>query len=295
MFGMMFGDLGHGGILFLAGLALRLWPHLRESYRRNGTILASVGASAMAFGVLYGSLFGYENIIPALWFRPMTRINQLLMYAVLIGIGIILFGILVNIVVKLVQRRYLEVIFERFGVLGLWFYLGALFMVYMTMKGSSFSIWLAFVLMFLPLVLMPLERPLARRAKQGKKNAGEEGEPLLVTTLVTAVDLFETMIVYLSNSISFVRVAAFALNHVALSLAIFQLGGMLRGLPGGGALYVLAVAGGNLMILLLEGGIVGIQALRLEFYEFFSKFFEPEGTPFRPFQFVFSKKEVDRA
>jgi len=295
MFGMMFGDLGHGAILFMAGLALRFWPRLRESLRRNGTILASVGASAMVFGVLYGSFFGYDNIIPALWFRPMTRINQLLMYAIFIGIGVILVGIFINITVKLMQRRYLEVIFERFGVLGLWFYLGALFMVYLYSKGSAFSIWLVFVLMFLPLLLMPLERPLAKRVKGGKQHASEEGETLLVTVLVTAVDLFETMIVYLSNSISFVRVAAFALNHVALSLAIFQLGAMLRTLPGGGVLYVLTVAGGNLMILLLEGGIVGIQALRLEFYEFFSKFFEAEGTMFQPFQFVFSKKEVDRA
>ncbi len=295
MFGMMFGDLGHGALLFFAGLALRFWPGIRQSLRCNGTILASVGASAMFFGILYGSFFGYDNIIPALWFRPMTHINQLLMYAIFIGIGVILIGIFINITVKLIQRRYLEAIFERFGALGLWFYLGALFMVYLSTKGSALSIWLVFVLMLLPLILMPLQRPLTKKAKHGKKHTADEGETLLVTVLVTAVDLFETMIVYLSNSISFVRVAAFALNHVALSLAIFQLGAMLRALPGGGVLYVLTVAGGNLMILLLEGGIVGIQALRLEFYEFFSKFFEAEGTMFQPFKFVFSNKEVDRA
>lgn len=114
--------------------------------------------------------------------------------------------------------------------------------------------------------------------------------------LIAAVDLFETFIVYFSNTLSFIRVAAFALNHVALSLAIFQLGTMLRSLPGGGLLYGLAIAGGNLMILVLEGGVVMIQVLRLEFYEFFSKFFEAEGVPFQPFRLASQReKEVSNA
>jgi len=287
LFGMMFGDLGHGFILFLSGLMLRLWPRLRAGFRRTGTILIPVGISSMLFGALYGSFFGYENIIPALWFRPMDEINRLLMYAILIGVCVILIGIFVNILSKGIQRRYVELFFERFGVLGLWFYLGALTMVFLFTKGHTLGIGTILVLMFLPLLLMPLEKPIERWLHRSEKH--EEGEGKLVALITVGVDLFEAMIVYLSNSISFVRVAAFALNHAALSLAIFQLGTMLRQLPLGGVIYIITIAGGNLLILVLEGGIVGIQVLRLEFYEFFTKFFE-EGTAFRPFKLEFRRR-----
>lgn len=294
MFGMMFGDLGHGLILFLAGLALRLWPGLRAGWRRTGAILLAVGTSSMVFGSLYGSFFGYEDIIPALWFHPIDQINRLLGYSIALGIVIIILGIIINIGTKFLQRRYVELAFERFGALGLWFYLGALFAVYLNTQGINVPVWLLGVMILLPLLLMPLERPLKRVAARHGSQQTEEGGGALVTLLISGVDVFETMIVYLSNTVSFVRVAAFALNHVALSIAIFQIGMMLRGLPAGGILYILTVAGGNALILILEGGIVTIQALRLEFYEFFSKFFEAEGLAFAPFKLNF-KREVKNA
>ncbi|MFQ6117088.1 MAG: V-type ATP synthase subunit I [Candidatus Bipolaricaulia bacterium] len=290
LFGMMFGDLGQGLVLLLFGLGLRFWPGFgKPGLRRTGTVLAAVGFSSMVFGTLYGSFFGYDNIIPALWFRPMEEIDRLLVYAVIVGIGAILIGIFVNIASKLLQGRYAELIFERSGILGLWFYLGALLVVWTVIKGGTLSLPLIFVLMFLPLLLMPLEKPFARRLQREAEHE-EEREGLFAQVVTAAVDVFETMIVYLSNSISFVRVAAFALNHVALSLAIFQLGGMLRTFPLGGVLYILIVAVGNLIILVLEGGIVAIQTLRLGFYEFFSKFFQEEGTEFRPFKFEFVER-----
>jgi len=283
IFGMMFGDLGHGLVLFLLGMGLRFWPGMRSGLRRTGTVLAAVGFSSMIFGVLYGSFFGYENIIPALWFHPMEHIERLLVYAVIVGVGAILAGIFINIAIRVVQGRYAELVFERSGVLGLWFYLGSLVVVFLGIRGGGLSLPLIFVLMFLPLLLMPLERVFAHRSGHGSEEKG-------FTAVVTAaVDVFETLIVYLSNSISFVRVAAFALNHVALSLAIFQLGATMREFPLGSVLYVLIVAFGNLVILILEGGIVAIQTLRLEFYEFFSKFFQEEGTEFRPFKFAFEE------
>ncbi len=291
MFGMMFGDLGHGFVLLLGGLWLLFWPGLRTGWRRTGLILSMVALSSTVFGLLYGSFFGYENIIPALWFHPIDQINRILSYSIILGIVIIILGILINIGTKFIQRRYIELVFERFGALGLWFFLGTLIAVYMNTRGTSVSFITILMLMFLPLLLMPLEQPLkrfaARHEQRGKQTPESGGK--LVTVLITGVDIFETMIVYLSNTISFVRVAAFALNHVALSIAIFQIGNMLRSLPAGNVFYILTVAGGNLLILILEGGVVAIQALRLEFYEFFSKFFEAEGTAFAPLKLKFKK------
>ena len=280
LFGMMFGDVGHGGILLLIGLLLRFSPRLRERFNETGTVLIGIGISSIGFGTLYGSVFGYEGIIPALWFRPMDAINRLLIYAVALGGAVIVTGIIVNIVSKLIRHRFIELFYERFGLLGLWFYLGGIGTVITLSRGRGLSIPAVFSMTLLPLILMPTIKGLTGRFRK------KEGEETGFTGLIVAgVDLFEGLLVYLSNSISFVRVAAFALNHAALSLAIFQLARMLNAMGGGGALYVLTVAGGNLLILVLEGGIVGIQALRLEFYEFFSKFFEEEGTAYTPFKY----------
>ncbi len=281
LFGMMFGDLGHGFILALLGASLRLWPRIsRPALRRTGTILLAVGASSMVFGTLYGSLFGYENIIPALWLRPLDETGTLLSYAIMIGIGVILAGIAANLASRALGKQYRELVLERSGALGLWFYLGSLTVVGSLTRGGKLPFLQAAVLMGLPLLLM-----LAGELAGGGKGKPGERETGFTRTIVATVDLFETVLVYLSNSLSFVRVAAFALTHVALSLATFQLAGMLRELPGGSAVYLGAIALGNVLILILEGGIVAIQTLRLEFYEFFSKFFSEEGVRFRPFKF----------
>jgi len=282
---MMFGDLGHGVVLFLLGLFLRTFSG-RPGLRRIGALLLPVGLSSMVFGVLYGSFFGYEDIIPALWFHPMDAIDRLLLYAIAIGAGVIVVGILANIGAKLLQARLGELLRERFGILGLWFYLSGLL---------SLGLSRGFSVLNLVLILAPLFLMTAGKLIWELRHRGDEGSRVLVF-FISAVDLFETLIVYFSNTLSFIRVAAFALNHVALSLAIFQVADMLRSLPGSGIIYGLLVAGGNLLILVLEGGIVAIQVLRLEFYEFFSKFFEAEGVPFRPFRLLIQRgKEVSHA
>ena len=288
MFGMMFGDLGHGFILFLSGLGLLLWPGLRDGFRRTGSVLVAVGTSSMVFGTLYGSFFGYERIIPAVWFRPFDDINRILIYAIAVGAAMIVVGILINIASLVIQRRYFESIFTRFGFIGLLFYLGLL-LAMRSFMGGGLNLGVA-LLMFVPLIIMAFEGPLSKLWHKGKVEEGEKEKPL-IRLIVVGVDIFETVIVYFSNSLSFIRLAAFALNHVALSLAIFQLGRILEQMiGGGGVLYVLTVIGGNLLILVLEGGIVGIQTLRLEFYVFFSKFFEAEGTAFKPFRLEYRRR-----
>ena len=60
----------------------------------------------------------------------------------------------------------------------------------------------------------------------------------------------------------------------------------------GGILYVIIVIGGNAIALILEGVVVAVQVLRLEYYEFFGKFVSGNGLPFRPFSFLGKEKEL---
>ena len=102
------------------------------------------------------------------------------------------------------------------------------------------------------------------------------------SNVVHVFEVFHTLLSFLSNTASFVRLAAFALNHVGLCLAVMMLGQMVEGLPGGGIIKWVILIVGHLVIVALEGLIVFIQTLRLEYYEFFSKFYSGGGKAFVP-------------
>ena len=95
-------------------------------------------------------------------------------------------------------------------------------------------------------------------------------------------EILHSLMSFLSNTASFVRLAAFALNHVGLSIAVIMLSDMVHKLPGGIVMKGLILVLGNVVIVCLEGLIVFIQTLRLEYYEFFGKFYKGGGSTFKP-------------
>ena len=97
------------------------------------------------------------------------------------------------------------------------------------------------------------------------------------------VEIIEVISSYLSNSVSFLRVGAFALAHAVLGYIIEKMSG-LAPLAGGIAISIV----GNAIVIVLEGMIVAIQVIRLQYYEFFSKFFNETGREFKPFAFKYN-------
>ena len=124
------------------------------------------------------------------------------------------------------------------------------------------------------LVLMVFRDVLARYLLHEK---GEGESPVL-----NMFEIVHSLLSFLSNTASFVRLAAFALNHVGLSLAVIMLSNMVHTLPGGIVMKGIVLVLGNLIIVGLEGLIVFIQTLRLEYYEFFGKFYKGGGSAFKP-------------
>ncbi|MBA2849227.1 hypothetical protein G4V39_00520 [Thermosulfuriphilus ammonigenes] len=281
MFGMMFGDLGQGGILALLGYYIfRQVPR----YLDYGIILMECGLSSMVFGLLYGSLFGLENIIPALWMQPLKDITSFLKASIFWGLIILSLGVVLNLINILRQKRY-EALLSTGGLAGALFYwlaMGLLVRYFLSGQVSAreleFFAWTAAALV----ILMILHRPiylLFRR--KSPKRIFERG---IFSYLVEAtIEVFDGLLRYFTATVSFVRVAAFALTHAALFVAVFSLADLLARQGGQGLGYWLVVAVGNLFIILLEGLVVSIQVLRLEYYEFFSRFFHGGGEPFRPF------------
>jgi len=278
MFGMMFGDVGHGLVLAAGGgVLMRRAPHLADA----GRLTMYCGASSMAFGFLYGSVFGVETWLPALWVRPLEGIDTL--FAVAVGFGVVMLsvGLLLNIANAARSKRLLHEFFDESGPLVAVAYWAAVgFAVrYLFASGPPPHAGLAVVFVAAPLTGFLLAGPILRLVG-ARDRAFPEGAVTYFAERLVGV--MEILMGYLANTVSFIRVAAFGLAHAGLFVAVFSIAETVGRTPGGPLWSALTLVAGNVVIIVLEGLVVTIQALRLEYYEFFGKFFKSTGSKFDP-------------
>ena len=288
VFGIMFGDVGQGLLIALLGFLLtsKRLPALK-SMAGLGPIMIASGLAATVFGALYGSMFGFEDVFAPLWIRPVESVTDILLATIGIGIGMLCLGMLSHIVNTAFARRWGSMIFSSNGITGLIFYLAMLGIVATTMGhflpiGSSVFILLALV----SGTAVALSELLARWI-DGERPLVEGGVGTYIVQ--AAFELFETLLSMLSNTLSYVRMGAFAVAHGALSIVVFILADMVGSTHSLG--YWLVVIAGNLFVIGFEGMIVSIQTLRLEYYEFFSKFFSGTGVRHRPFTLITRRED----
>ena len=252
IFGLMFGDVGHGLALVAIGLILKKMT----SQGSLGAIIAMAGASAAVFGVLYGSIFGFEDIINPLWRRPMGDINTTLLMAVGLGCFMIIVSILLNMYNSYRRQDMVAMLLGANGLAGLMFYVGLLFTAWRVIF-AGYGITLAVVILLaVPLVVIGL---------------GSSRHPFQIF-----VNLFENLLGYLTNTISFVRIGAFAISHAGMMHIVLQLSR-----TGNGYNWLVVILG-NVLVIAIEGLLVGIQTLRLDFFEMFSRFYTGGGKNFSP-------------
>ncbi|MBC7236275.1 MAG: hypothetical protein H5T69_10570 [Chloroflexi bacterium] len=276
LFGAMFGDLGHGLVLSLIGTLIASGTISRLRVNKDlGYILAACGVSSSVFGLLYGSVFGQEEIIPSLWLKPLEDIPSLLIASVIMGVVILNIGFLFRIAQAVRQRELLEALFDSNGIVGLVLYWNLLAIIGLIAQGKAVPGFLMGTLFIWALALI-FEEPLTNLLR-GQRPLFEAN---LFESLVQAFfEFFEALISYISNTLSYVRLGAFAVAHVGLTSVVFLLADLAGGSP---LLRWPIIVLGNLVIIGFEGLIVGIQTLRLEYYELFGKFFRGGGVPFEP-------------
>jgi V/A-type H+-transporting ATPase subunit I len=309
LFGIMFGDLGQGFVLFLLGLLTgKKGPKLLKSFHNYSTPLIAVGIASMVMGLLTGEIFASEGLLAA----PTQAVTGFFMrvfnisgdpphvilhlmpergniaklfyfFAFTISAGVLLnsIGLLVNITNLVILRKYEKAFFSKTGLAGLLFFWYAVFIAARIILGGSFARF-DFIGLFFP-VFCIFFGPAIWRAAARERPVLPDG--LMVFIMESFVELLETASTYISNTVSFLRVGAFALSHAVLSFIIFTLTEMVADLPAGPALALLVMTAGNALIIVLEGMIVAIQVVRLQYYEFFSKFFTETGVEFKPFRF----------
>ena len=268
-FGIMFGDVGQSLVLAIAGFIVykvKKWD--------LGGIVGMVGISGVIFGFIYGSFFGNEEIIPELFhttaLNPMNEIALMLGGTIGMGVLIIIFGMVLNVINALKSKELGEALFGHNGVAGLVFYIGALLLA-----GNLFLKWgiptFVFVaIIILAVLCMYLCEPLGKLV-EGKKDWLPRNGMFFVENLF---EMFEVILSFFTNTISFLRIGAFAIVHVGMMMVVAILS------QSGGVGGVIVQVIGNVLVMVLEGLIVGIQVLRLEYYEMFSRYFSGRGKEF---------------
>lgn len=283
IFGLMFGDVGHGLLLGLAGIFLARQQKLRalRGLASMGVVVALCGLSAIVFGFLYGSIFGFEEILHPLLLRPLEDIMDVLLLSVGVGVALLNVGMIYNVINLALAQHWGRMVFDRNGIAGIVFYWSLL-----GLAASAFIPDFPISSLLLEIVALVSGigltfATLFERLVEHKRPLVEDWGGYLMEAFF---ELFETVIGLLSNTLSYVRMGAFAVAHGALSLVVFIIADIVG--PSHGLAYWLVVILGNLFVIGFEGMIVGIQTLRLEYYEFFSKFFSGGGRQYHPLALI---------
>jgi len=294
MFGLMFGDAGHGAALVVAGIIGSIVKR-DKPIKRLFQLIIWCGASAIVFGVLFGSYFGMEWA-PPIWFDFhgavtghatggfVQDIYGILALTIYFGIGVIGIGLLINWANCIRKRRWVRLVLDKTGILGGWMYGAGVYTAFYFGKHDfkqlppgSLLFWILGVPAIL-LFLKPVVDFIIEHRRHGKRFSGFTVVDFIMEWIVEMLEVFSG---YLSNTLSFMRVAGLGIAHVSLMTAFFQIGRMIGGGSyNAGSYFVLLF--GNLLVIALEGLSAGIQSLRLNYYEFFSKYFSGSGIAYTP-------------
>lgn len=267
LFGFMFGDVGQGLVFFLVGMLL---THIKGM--KSAAVLSRLGISSIVFGFLYGSVFGFETILPALWLKPFDNINTLLIVSIGIGVILLTIGYIYGMINNYKMKDYYNMILSDNGLIGLILYFGLLLLVVALFTGNRIiSLGVLGVVVVVLIAILFMKEPIIQKLSHQKEQL--DGNFFVESFF----EIFEILLSIFSNTLSFIRVGAFALNHVGLFVAFETLAQLIESGVGSTIVYII----GNIFIIGLEGLIVGIQALRLQYYELFNKYYIGGGEEFK--------------
>ncbi len=283
LFGIMFGDVGHGVILFIAAMIM-----YKVKGMELGRLLIPCSISSTIFGFVFGSVFGFEHVLDGMYQKlfgleekPIevmeSHMTMNIIYsAVGIGMVLVIVAMCLNIYSSIKRRDIGNALFGVNGVSGLVFYTSLVVgLVCSMMLGIKIMTPLYIILLIvLPLILVFFREPLSKLVEGEKDFMPESIGSFIVDNFF---ELFEVCLSYVTNTMSFLRVGAFVLVHAGMMQVVFVLASMF-----GSTGYIITVIVGNILVAALEALLVGIQVLRLEYYEMFSRFYIGDGRPYKP-------------
>lgn len=291
LFGLMFGDVGQGGCLFVAGAAFWLW-------KKNvlGLILTRCAFSSCVFGLIYDSCFGFEGLFENFWksFKVFSKLPfnllkgknavTILIVSLILGMILINIAILKNILISLKNKKYRQATLSGNGLAGFSIYgsITAEAISILVFKTNILSPLVLILTIFIPICLIFLEQPISNFLGE-KILKKEQTAKTEFNFLNSALETFETVLNYFTNTLSFLRVGGFAMSHAALMLVVVKFCEKCSNVVASPLIAIF----GNVFVIALEGMVVSIQVLRLIYYEIFSRFYQSNGKKFEPAKIIF--------
>ncbi len=266
MFGIMFADVGHGGLLTLLGIFL--WRY----YRDIAVFLIPLGISSLLFGFVFGSVFGSENIIRPLWVASLKNPNSVILLSVSIGVLNLILAISLNLLIAVRKGNWRDFGLGQWGVFSLGAYIAMLSLALPISGMAMRPKLIAFLAMLFAPVLI--------EAYYDKKHH----RPVDVAAFI--FHPFEVFLTLFSNTVSYVRIAAFNFNHAALMMVVFTLADVMSDSGRLSFIKIIVLLFGNFLVMGLESVLSSIQCLRLNYYEFFTKFYQGGGRKFVPLKWM---------
>jgi V/A-type H+-transporting ATPase subunit I len=320
LFGLMFPDMGHGFLLLLLGLALTRFTGLGKEMREMGVIIVLCGLCSLVAGALFGEFFGFSHFASELvadsvgrhiphWliitpfgqltFEPVLELEFFFVVTMLIGVAHMGLGLVFNVVNRFSNRDIIEGIS---GFVKMWCLFGALYFLlvlfgfyFMELKEGNVQVLLrnGTIFVLLPIISLFILKIVSElRHGEGGEHSGHghsNGEKRsMMDYLLILIDgvidaLLENFFRFLANTVSYGRILALALAHAVLIEVFIILTFMCLNIHIGVAAVVFLF--GTALVVILEAIMAGIQAIRLHFYEWFTKFYEGGGVEFSPFKF----------
>jgi V/A-type H+-transporting ATPase subunit I len=284
IFGLMFGDMGHGLLLLVGGASLGKLIKKGQAIKNVCWILAACGAGSIIAGALFGEFFGIRVFTP-LWFSPFDNVFLFLIFSLIVGVLQIVSGIVLEMTNFLLKHNTVDALLTSVPKIA--FYVGAVFLI--AVYQLNFGAWFEgpILMVIVPFAVLVLGKPILIAAGRFPRNE----EDSFMQRIFEGGDLITRL---LSNTISYTRILALLMAHWALILVVYTVVGLI----GSASVLTLILSGivvvaGNIFVIALEGLIVFIHTMRLHFYEWFSKFYIGTGTPFSPFKQKFVYTEVE--
>ena len=284
LFGIMFADVGQGLILAIVGLLM--W---KIKKMKIGKILVPCGLCSSVFGLVFGSVFGFEHLLDFMYYKMgfmekpievMERTNELIIFAIGIGIVLLLIAMMLNVYTSFRQKNPGRALFSTSGIAGIIFYGAIVFGLVGELFLGLHVLTLPYILglIVFPFVLVFFSEPLSDLVNGEKDWQPESWPGFIIEKLFESI---EVLLSYVTNTMSFLRVGAFVLVHAGMMLVVFVLAEMVGGIG-----YWIIVVIGNAIVMALEALLVSIQTLRLEYYEMFSRFYSGEGRGYAPIKLI---------
>lgn len=283
IFGIMFADVGQGICLTVVGILM-----YKIKKMAIGKILAPCGISSAFFGLVFGSVFGFEHLLDPMYKalfgleeKPIEVMSsematKIILIAIGIGVFLLITAMFLNVYTSIRQKDYGRALFSTSGVAGIIFYSAIVFGIagQLLFGLSVFSAPYIIFLIVIPFILIFFAEPLGGLVNKEPDWKPESWKDYIVENIFESI---EVLLSYVTNTMSFLRVGAFVLVHAGMMMVVFVLAE-----TAGPIAYWPIVVVGNVIVMVLEALLVAIQVLRLEYYELFSRFYSGEGRPYEP-------------